>query len=175
MIMLSADYIVGLTDGEGSFTAYIREPRSEHGAKNYRIECHYYIKLRDDNLTLLKKVKQFFGIGRLSFQRDLRPNHHSCYRYEVTSLEDMSDVIIPFFRKHRLQGDKIKDFILLQKIVRMTLKKKHHTAIGLAQIRHWKSQMHQYADSPNTGKPFVRPGHGKFGFSDMMSENGNGK
>ena len=159
--MLSADYIVGLTDGEGSFTAYIRPPQAKHGAKNYRVECHYYIKLRDDNVALLKKVKQFFGIGRLSFQRDRRPHHHSCFRYEVTNLEQIARVIIPFFQRYPLQGDKIRDFVLLNKIVRAVLKKKHQTRTGLTEIQRWKAEMHQYADSPNTGNPFVRPRQGK--------------
>lgn len=172
--MLSADYIVGLTDGEGSFTAYIRPPRKEHGAKNYRVECHYYLKLRDDNYSLLKKVKQFFGIGRLSYQRDSRPNHNNCYRYEVTNLEEMTQVVIPFFKKHPLRGDKIRDFKLLQNIVRAVLKKEHQTKRGLEKITQWKLQMHKYADSPNTGNPYVRPRYRKSRVPTSIGA-GNGK
>src|SRR3989344_4836626 len=101
--MLSADYIVGLTDGECSFTVFIRAPVKRHGSKNYRVECHYYIKLRDDDIALIRKIRQFFRVGRVSFQKDSRPNHHDCYRYEVTNLKDMNEVIIPFFDQHRLQ------------------------------------------------------------------------
>ena len=54
---LSADYIVGLTDGEGSFTIYLNPPNKRHGSVNYRVQCRYYIKMREDELPLLEKVK----------------------------------------------------------------------------------------------------------------------
>ncbi|MFA4998535.1 MAG: LAGLIDADG family homing endonuclease [Candidatus Paceibacterota bacterium] len=140
--MLSVDYIVGLTDGEGSFTAYIRPPDEKYKAKNYRIECHYYIKLREDDLPLLKKVKQFFPFGRISFQRDNRPNHKNCYRFEVTNLKQLREMIVPFFKQHPLQSKRIKDFNLFCKIIGAVCKKDHQSRVGLERIRQWKSQMH---------------------------------
>lgn len=142
--MLSNDYIVGLTDGEGSFTVYIRPPKKEHGSKNHRVECHYYIKLREDDLPLLKKVKAFFKIGRISFQKESRPNHHNNYRYEVTNLKDISDVIIPFFDKNLLQSKRLIDYRLFKKIVKSVLDKKHQKLLGFNQIRQWKSEMHKF-------------------------------
>ena len=140
--MLSKAYIVGLTDGEGSFTAYIRPPRKKEGAKSHRVECHYYVKLREDDLPLLQKVKRFFRVGRVSFQRDRRPNHHNCYRYETTSLREIRGVIIPFFNANVLEGNKIHDFQLFKKIVDAVGEKKHQTKRGLAQIKRWKKKMH---------------------------------
>lgn len=142
--MLSKGYMVGLTDGEGSFTAYLRPPRAEHGSKSYRVECHYYIKLREDDLLLIKKIKQFFGVGVISFQKDNRPNHHHCYRYETTSLKDICEVIIPFFDANPLEGNKIQDYRLFKKIVRAVVRKEHRTKKGLARIRGWKSRMHTF-------------------------------
>ena len=154
--MLTRDYIVGLTDGEGSFTAYIRPPKKEHGSKNYRVECHYYIKLREDDWMLLENVKKFFQIGRVVFQRENRPNHHHMYRFEVTNLNDLQNLIIPFFEKYKLQSKRIKDFELFKKIVTSVLKQEHQTQAGLRRIQQWKAEMHQYLGSPNTGNPFVR-------------------
>ncbi|MBU4274817.1 LAGLIDADG family homing endonuclease [Patescibacteria group bacterium] len=81
--MLSADYIVGITDGEGSFTVYPRPPGGSRGGKSYKMECHYYLKLQEDDLIILKKIKEFFGCGTIYFQRDKRENHTDCYRYEI--------------------------------------------------------------------------------------------
>lgn len=162
--MLSADYIVGLTDGEGSFTVYIRPPKKEHGSKSYRIECHYYIKLRDDDRLLLENVKKFFQIGRVSFQRENRPNHHHMYRYEVTNLNDLQNVIVTFFEKYKLQSKRIVDFELFKKILRAVQKKEHQTADGLKKIQQWKLKMHQYLGSLNTGNPYVQPRYGKSRF-----------
>lgn len=142
--MLSADYIVGLTDGEGSFTAYLRPPMKKHGSKNYRVECHYYIKLRDDDRHLIEEVKNFFNVGRVSFQKDGRPNHHNCYRYETTSLKDITEVIIPFFDQHQLPGNKMYDYQLFKKIVKAVIGKEHKTSSGFAKIKKMKKQMHIY-------------------------------
>jgi len=142
--MLSKDYVVGLTDGEGSFTVYIRPPKKEHGSKSYRVECHYYVKLREDDLPLLKKVKEFFKVGRISFQKETRPNHQDSYRYEVTNLKEISDVIIPFFDKNLLQSKRLIDYKLFKRIVKATLNKKHQKNSGLHKIKQWKSKMHKF-------------------------------
>jgi len=65
--VLSADYIVGLTDGEGSLTVYLIPPKKEHCSVSYRVQCRYYIKMREDDLPLLEKVQQFWGCGKIYF------------------------------------------------------------------------------------------------------------
>ena len=142
--MLSKNYIVGLTDGEGSFTIYLRPPRKEHGSKSYRVECHYYLKLREDDLPLLKKVRQFFGVGLVSFQRDRRLNHHHCYRYEATNLKDICEVIIPFFDANPLESKKMQDYRLFKKIVKAVVNKEHRTNKGFLRIKKWKEEMHTF-------------------------------
>ena len=64
-ISLSADYIVGLTDGEGCFYVGTRPVSITH---NSRVEMHFYIKLREDELSLLRKVQEFFGCGGIYYQ-----------------------------------------------------------------------------------------------------------
>src|SRR3989344_9151756 len=107
--MLSPDYIVGLTDGEGSFCVFLRKP--EKSTWNTRVECHFYIKMRDDELPLLEKVKDFFRCGRISFKKEYRENQKNNYRYQVSNLKDHANVIIPFFRKQKLLSTpRKKDF-----------------------------------------------------------------
>lgn len=142
--MLSADYIVGLTDGEGSFTVYPRPPGGSRGGKSYKIECHYYLKLQEDDLILLKKVKEFFGCGAIYFQRDKRKNHSDCYRYEISDFQKIAGKVIPFFLKHKLQSkSKKNDFRLFCKIFKMVQKQQHFTKMGLTKIIELKSQMHK--------------------------------
>jgi hypothetical protein len=108
--MLSNDYIVGLTDGEGSFQVQIRKER-----KNPTIR--FTIKLIEKDKEILDMVKSFFGCGNIYIQNDKRPNHSRCFRYEVSKTSDMMDIIIPFFIKNppKLKS-KINDFDLLKKI-----------------------------------------------------------
>ena len=116
--MLSSDYIVGLTDGEGSFCVFIRNP--EKSTWRPRVECHFYVKMREDELPLLKKVKDFFGCGRISFQKEYRTNQRDNYRYQISNLHELTTVIIPFFQKEKLcSTPRKKDFDLFCKILKM--------------------------------------------------------
>lgn len=153
--MLTSDYIVGLTDGEGSFCVFIRKP--EKSTWNTRVECHFYIKMRDDELPLLQKVKDFFKCGRISFQKEYRKNQKNNYRYQVSNINDLRKVIIPFFQKQKLYSTpRKKDFYLFCNIVRTVSNQKHKTKDGLQEIQHLKSQMHQW-DSPYAVNTHVRP------------------
>lgn len=139
--MLTADYITGLTDGEGSFCVFIRRPAKT--SWNTRVECHYYVKMRQDELPLLRRVKRFFGCGRISYQKEYRENQQDNYRYQVSNLYDLQRSIIPFFRRHRLYSpNRKRDFRIFQKVVRMVARKQHHTKDGLREIIRLKNQMH---------------------------------
>jgi mRNA-degrading endonuclease RelE of RelBE toxin-antitoxin system len=145
--MLTADYIVGLTDGEGSFSVYLHPPRKKRSVYTpyYRVEWHYYIKLKEDDLSLLKKVQKFFGCGHVYFQKERRKNHKNCYRFEVSSYRDITNVIIPFFKKHRPECPcRRDDFRILCRIHRIiSNKNKIHLAEGdVKGIRKLKMQMH---------------------------------
>ncbi|MDI6916120.1 MAG: LAGLIDADG family homing endonuclease, partial [Desulfitobacteriaceae bacterium] len=74
--MLNPDYIVGLVDGEGSFTVYIKNPNNKEKIKRrVRAEPRFYIKLIDKDKDILYEFKKFFGCGNVYFQKDTRPNH----------------------------------------------------------------------------------------------------
>ena len=148
LFMLSPDYIVGLTDGEGSFTVYLHPPRKIgcYTTKHYRVECHYYIKLREDELPLLKEVKKFFNCGNVYLQKDKRLNHRNCYRFEISSYRKIAEVVIPFFQKYPLHSvGRRKDFNLFCKIFQIVGNKNKQslTEEELERIRKLKSQMHK--------------------------------
>lgn len=136
--MLSRDYIIGLVDGEGSFTVYLRKI-----GKYRKVEPHFYLKMRKDELSLLTKLKKFFGCGYISLQRDKRKTHSDCYRYEIGNMKDLEKKIIPFFRG-RLQSEKRKkDFEIFCRILKIMEKKKHLTYDGWQEIKKLKEKMHR--------------------------------
>jgi len=141
--MIDANYIVGLTDGEGCFYVNVRPP----GVKkfNYRVETHFYIKLRRDEYPLLKKIQEFFGYGAIYFQKEKRKNHSACYRYEVNNRNDIINKLVPFFKKYPLQGKKQKDFQIFSKIVEIINRNEHLNEKGLEKVRQLKSIMNQRA------------------------------
>lgn len=137
--ILSPDYIVGLTDGEGCFYVNIRLPRSENGSP--QVELHFYLKLRGDHLNLLKKVQKTFGCGAVYRQAETRANHSQCYRFEINSRKDISSVLVPFFLSHPLQGPKSKDFRIFAEIADLVFRKKNKTAEELREIKRLKEKM----------------------------------
>ena len=140
--VLSADYIVGLTDGEGSFCVYLLPPKQAHGSVSYRVQFRYYIKMREDDLPLLQKVRSFWKCGKIYFQKEHRKNQRHNYRFEIFDYVLLGSVVVPFFKKHPLQSKRIKDFELFCQILELAKKKAHHTPKGLRKIKKLKMQMH---------------------------------
>ena len=144
MYMLNPDYIVGLIDGEGSFTVYIRNPDGKKDAKRrVKAEPRFYIKLIEKDKDILYKLKDFFGCGNVYFQKDTRQNHQNCYRYEVTNRDELNKIIIPFFKKHHLRlMSKKKDFIIFCELTKRIKRGEHLTESGLKNLYKIKKEMH---------------------------------
>ena len=138
--MLTPDYIVGLVDGEGSFSVFLRKP--VRATWNTRVECHFYIKMREDDLELLKKVQTFFKCGSIFFQKEYRTNQRDNYRYQVSDREDLQNIIVPFFKKHPLESKRAQDFELFCEILDCAIRKEHAYKQGLSKILRLKARMH---------------------------------
>ncbi len=140
---LNPDYIVGLVDGEGSFTIYIRDPEFPSKNRRVNVEPKFYIKLIEKDKEILDRLKAYFGCGSVYFQKDNRPNHQNCYRYEVYNRDDLTKIIIPFFKKHQLQfASKRNDFDLFCKMMEMIERKEHLEEKGLRLLFNLKQLMH---------------------------------
>lgn len=142
--MLNPDYIVGLVDGEGSFTVYLRSPDDlTERKRRVQAEPRFYIKLIEKDKDILYSLKKYFGCGSVYFQKDTRPNHQNCYRYEVFNWKELNDVIIPFFKKYRLKlKSKLHDFKIFCDLMERLNRKEHHTPEGLRNLCRIKSKMH---------------------------------
>ncbi len=141
---LSNDYIVGLIDGEGSFTVYIKNPNNLTKLKRrVKAEPRFYVKLIEKDKNILYELKEFFGCGNVYFQKDTRPNHQNCYRFEITNRYDLEKIIIPFFRKHKLRfSSKQKDFNLFCTLMEKIRRGNHLTNSGLITMYKIKQKMH---------------------------------
>jgi len=142
--MLNSNYIVGLVDGEGSFTAYVRNPELKKNVKRrVKVEPRFYLKLVEIDRKILYELKKFFNCGNVYFQIDKRKNHQNCYRYEVANRKDLKKIIIPFFKKHQLNFvSKKNDFKIFCCIMDKIEKKEHLNELGLKRIYQIKQKMH---------------------------------
>lgn len=143
-MFMKPDYIVGLIDGEGSFTVYVRNPKDRKIRKRrVKVEPRFYVKLVAKDKVILDRLRKFFGCGNVYFQSDKRKNHQNCYRFEVAKRSDLLNKIIPFFRKYRLKfPSKRKDFEIFCTIMKVIQAKKHLTERDLIHLYNLKSQMH---------------------------------
>ena len=141
---LNPDYVVGLVDGEGSFTIYVRNPDAERKSiRRVMVEPKFYIKLIEKDKDILYALQDFFGCGSVYFQKDTRPNHQHCYRYEVYNRNHLLSVIIPFFQKHQLKlVSKRHDFKVFCQLVKMLKFNKHLKVEGLRKMYKLKQSLH---------------------------------
>lgn len=133
--MLNNDYIVGLVDGEGSF--YVRLNTDKR--RRNKVELKFSLKLRHQDKEILEQLKSFFDCGNIYIQRDKRPNHEICYRFEVNNKKDIINKIIPFFETNppRIKS-RSRDFELFKQITNLSQKEN----LDLQLIQSLKEQMH---------------------------------
>jgi hypothetical protein len=142
--MIDANYVVGLSDGEGCFYVLVRQrDKTKNPKAHVQAESHFYIKLRDDDLSVLEKVRAFLGYGFIYFQKENRQNHSPCYRFEINSSGDKSK-LIKFFKKHPLQSPKKqRDFLIFAEVSQMIANREHFTPEGESKIQKLKASMHR--------------------------------
>jgi len=142
--MIDANYIVGLTDGEGCFYVNLTERDKVKNPKAHiRAKSHFYIKLRADDLVVLEKVRKYLGFGFIYFQKEKRKNHSACYRFEVNSNIDKLKLIEFFNRNSLCSPKKKRDFEIFSRVTKMIINQKHFTSKGVSIIRQLKLSMHR--------------------------------
>ena len=143
--MLDKNYIIGLVDGEGSFNVRVNPTR-----RRAKVELKFSLKLRHQDKEILDELQKFFGCGKVYIQRDKRPKHSLCYRFEVQNKKDIIKKIIPFFTENSPKIPSRKtDFKLFKKIVQLSQEEN----INFENIQILKNLMHW--GSQYTGKPSV--------------------
>lgn len=93
----------GITQSDGSFGISFRKTTSKVGIvlrPFFRIELTYLA------LPLIKEIYNFFGCGRIGFNK-----HLNSVSFEVSDFYSIWHIIIPYFILYPLQGAKYNSFI----------------------------------------------------------------
>lgn len=156
--MISAEYIIGFTDGEGCFYVQIRT--------DHRIVLRYFITQRYDNKKVLEDIHTFFGVGYVHLKKqewgkEYRRSRRPSYVFEVTKQLDIQQVIVPFFRKHQLLGVKrfsFEKFARIADIVKCRQDTRRLSKKELALVNKLKKTMNTLnrSGSPDAENPHVR-------------------
>ena len=132
---LTAQWIVGFTDGEGCFhVAIAHHPEMTLGVQ---VLPEFVVVQHKRDVQVLHAMKQFFDCGVV------RSNHGDRMCYRVRKLEHLADRIIPFFQRHSLKTRKRQEFLIFRRIVLMMREKEHLSAEGLERIRELIERMRQ--------------------------------
>lgn len=148
--MLSANYIVGLTDGEGCFLVSLR--------KDSRIDLRFFITQAIGNRELLIKVQQYFKAGIVYQKSSARQGKLPSYVFEVTKRDEIYNVIIPFFKRNQLQGSKalsFQAFEKISKIVKDRFDTRKLTSEELGLVTQIKVSMNKHYGSLSAGNPLA--------------------
>jgi len=128
-------FISGLIDSEGYFsTTVYKNIKYKLG---WSFKTVFAIGLHSRELSLLLQLQEFFGgIGSIRQSKT-----HNMVFYSVSSIKDLTTIIIPHFETYLLLSQKAADFILFKQIVKIMSKKEHLTLDGPHQIINIKAAM----------------------------------
>ena len=113
-------YITGFVDGEGCFSiSFNLRKRLNTGIE---VRPSFSISQNKRNLAVLKTIHNYFGCGSIRFCRK-----DWTYKYEVRSIRDLVEIIIPFFENYKLKTAKATDFEHFKNICFMVRKNLHRS------------------------------------------------
>ena len=118
-------YLSGFADGEGSFNISIinREKDYKHG---WKITLCFNISQKDS--TIPKLFKDTLGCGTIRFRKD-----GICY-FDVRKIEDLTNIVAPFFKKFPLLSNKKNTFSIFCRALKIIERKEHLRIDGMKRI-----------------------------------------
>ena len=105
--------IANLVNNDGCFDLQFRKD-TRHERTNsptyYRWKIQFIITNPKENSKILEKAKKIIGCGNVNIINQQA-------RFSVQNINDIKDIVVPFFNKNKLSEKKKKDFELWQKAV----------------------------------------------------------
>lgn len=120
-------YISGYVDGEGCFTvSFSPQPTLRRG---WEVRPSFSVSQNGDRCEVLQLMKEYFECGAI------RPDRSDkTLKYEVRSIRDLMNRIVPHFRTHPLLSGKAKDFERFASICHLVAMGRHLTDSGWREI-----------------------------------------
>jgi hypothetical protein len=132
--IISPWFITGFFDGEGCFSVYLR---NKSKGSTY-CEARISISLHKKDLETLKCIKAYFN-GKGSIVK----HGEDSLQYVITSIDQLSTLVIPHFDNYPLISKKYADYLLFKKAVHLIRNKEHLSIEGLQEIVSIKTNMNK--------------------------------
>ncbi len=138
-------WIAGFTDGEGCFSvSFIRNKTNKLG---WQVFPEFVITQSAKSLKALEIIEDYFECGKIFVNTRYDNHNESLYRYCVRSLPDLTEKIVPFFKRHELRTAKRNDFAVFAKIIGLMNQKIHRSSAGMRQIARLAAGMNRKTKS----------------------------
>ncbi|MBM3133894.1 MAG: hypothetical protein FJZ89_01100 [Chloroflexi bacterium] len=125
-------YLAGFVDGEGSFNVSVKKVNDRN--LRWRVAACFNVSQRERHV--LELLQQALGCGRIRDRGD------GVHYFEVNSYRDLSEKVIPFFRKFQLRSpSNRKTLEVFTRICEMMCAGKHLTSDGILEIVRLRNQM----------------------------------
>ena len=121
------EYISGYVDGEGCFS--VSFSRRSKMLIRWETKPSFSVSQNQERAEVLYLIQKRFGCGFIR-----RDYSDKTLKYEVRSLNDLIEKIIPHFISNPLLSSKQNDFLKFRKICLMMKKEKHKQLKGLKEI-----------------------------------------
>lgn len=127
-------YLSGFVDGEGCFCVSIN--RSDRHRFGWEIRPSFSVSQNADRSEVIEMIQEHFGCG------SIRPDRSDkTVKYEVRSIRDLVERVIPHFEATPLLSAKQQDVELFAEICRQMWLKRHLSRQGFNQIVEMAFQM----------------------------------
>ena|SRR3972149_3575336 len=127
-------YLSGYVDGEGCFCVSLN--RSHRHRFGWEVRPSFSVSQNSDRAEVLEMLKNHFGCGSIRPDRSDRT-----LKYEVRSIRDLVEKVIPHFERFPLLSGKRRDFDNFAQICRLMLNRQHLSRGGFNQIVHLAFEM----------------------------------
>ena len=136
--LIKLGWVVGFVDGEGCFgISFVRQPNhnKRKGYKTgYQVSHEFAVTQGAKSIKSLYILADFFKVGQVVVNNRHDNHKEHLYRYVVRKREDLVNVIIPFFRRYKMQSTKCIDFEKFAQCVKLMEKKIHLSRDGVIKI-----------------------------------------
>jgi hypothetical protein len=92
MKKLNLWFITGLADVESSFVVNIIKDNTR--STKYNTQASFELNLNKKDKVLLENIKYTLGVGNIYYN-----SYDKTYKFKVSNINDLSNVIIPHFKK----------------------------------------------------------------------------
>lgn len=138
-------WIIGYTDGEGCFSVSLfRNKTTKFG---WQVFPEFVVTQSEKSKKSLEILQKFFKRGKIFVNKRYDNHNENLYRYCVRSKKDLTEIIIPFFRKNRLKTAKKEDFEIFVKVLEMMNENKHSELKGIKKIAKMIEKMNRKKSS----------------------------